>query len=566
MGNTPTKEADNGRPELSLQQFRLLGIVGRGAFGKVRIVQHKTSKVEYALKYIRKDQIVKAESVRNIIRERRILERVRHPFICNLRYSFQDSEYLYIIVDLMIGGDLRFHLSRRSFTESAVRFWIAELSCALNYIHAREIVHKDIKPENILLDGEGHVYLADFNVATQLPRRRHHFDARDVEAGIPHAISEGDGGSFKLHGKSGTPAYLAPEVYSDEGYDTAVDWWSLGVVLYECIYARRPFHGAGQDQLKSQIIQAAPKYYNTSPTVSYEAQQAMKGLLNVFPTARLGTTGLKAFFEEPFFEIYTSEGLEAKEYAPVFVPSKDRTNFDATYELEELLLEHTPLEGGRGGRGKKRAQVKGDSTAAKLREAELHKMIETMFEVFDFSTAQTDPVAPHSLPITTDPSPPKTEVPKQTQAPSPTSSSSWSSSELSVSLSSTLSSPSLASSDTSLSSTMPDFRIPKPTTIPQHYEFKHQPGQAPSTASSVQHDNSSTYPQPQSEAIHNLHDAAYHKRRHLDAVRALDDDDILLKASSFTGILSKKKMRPSSPRPTEPGVLGKEGARIILSN
>ncbi|KAK9318251.1 kinase-like domain-containing protein [Lipomyces starkeyi] len=577
MGNTPTKENDDSTA-LSLQQFRLSGIVGRGAFGKVRIVQHKATKVEYALKYIRKDEIVKADSVRNIIRERRILERLRHPFICNLRYSFQDFEYLYIVVDLMTGGDLRFHLSRRSFTESAVRFWIAELACAIHYIHAREIVHRDIKPENILLDAEGHVSLADFNVATQMPRRRHQCDKGDNESGNLQTSSEGDAGNLMLHGKSGTLAYLAPEVYSDEGYGPALDWWSLGVVLYECIYARRPFPAAGQEELIFQIRQASPKYYNTSPAVSYEAQQAMKGLLKVAPTTRLGATGMKAFFEEPFFEIYTREGLEAKEYAPVFVPSKDRTNFDATYELEELLLEDTPLEG-RGGRSKKRTQVKGDISAAKLREVELHKMIENMFEVFDFSTAQTatnnsEPASPHSSPPPpTTISSPKVEEPKLMQPASPTSS--WSSSESSDSTLSTVSSPSLASSDTSSSNTIPDLRIAKPSSIPQHYEFKyptHTPPSLPSSTRSHQHHHrnhqrhASTYPQPQAEGIHHLHGAIYHNHRHY-AARALDDDDDLLsKASSLAGFLSKKKIRPSSPRPTEPGVLGKDGARVILKN
>ncbi|KAK9373947.1 kinase-like domain-containing protein [Lipomyces chichibuensis] len=563
MGNTPTKENAES-PALSLQQFRLSGIVGRGAFGKVRIVQHKTTKVEYALKYIRKDEIVRADSVRNIIRERRILERLRHPFICNLRYSFQDFEYLYIVVDLMTGGDLRFHLSRRSFTESAVRFWIAELACALHYIHAREIVHRDIKPENILLDAEGHVSLADFNVATQMPRRRHQCDTS----------SEGDAGNLMLHGKSGTMAYLAPEVYSEEGYGPALDWWSLGVVLYECIYSRRPFPAAGQEELISQIRQACPKYYNTAPAVSYEAQQAMKGLLKVAPTTRLGATGLKSFFEEPFFEIYTREGLEAKEYAPVFVPSKDRTNFDATYELEELLLEDTPL----GGRSKKRTQVKGDISA---RETELHKMIENMFEVFDFSTAQTatsnsKPASQNSCPSPpTKISSPNVEEPKQIQSSSPTSSSSWSSSDLSDSTLSTVSSPSLASSDTSSSNPIPDLRIAKPSSIPQHYEFKyptHIPPSLPSSTRSHQHHHrshqrhASTYPHPQAKAIHHLHGAIYHNHRHY-AARALDDDDDLLsKTSSLAGFLSKKKIRPSSPRPTEPGVLGKDGARVILKN
>jgi len=123
---------------------------------------------------------VRSESVRNIIRERRMLEHLNHPFLCNLRYSFQDAEYMYVygpnnflrnssssifrylVVDLMNGGDLRFHISRKAFTEEAVRFWMAELGCALRYIHTQGIVHRDVKPDNILLDSEGHVHLADF--------------------------------------------------------------------------------------------------------------------------------------------------------------------------------------------------------------------------------------------------------------------------------------------------------------------------------------------------------------------------------------------------------------------
>lgn len=106
--------------------------------------------------------VVRSESVRNIIRERRMLEHVNHPFICNLRYSFQDIEYMYLVVDLMSGGDLRFHISRKTFTEEAVRFWVAELGCALRYVHSQNIIHRDVKPDNVLLDADGHVHLTDF--------------------------------------------------------------------------------------------------------------------------------------------------------------------------------------------------------------------------------------------------------------------------------------------------------------------------------------------------------------------------------------------------------------------
>lgn len=174
---------------VNLNHFRLLRVVGKGAFGKVRVVERKDTGLTFALKYIRKDEgpltphlparpadtlpVVRSESVRNIIRERRMLEHLNHPFLCNLRYSFQDMEYMYIVVDLMNGGDLRFHISRKTMTEEAVRFWMAELACALRYVHKQGIVHRDLKPDNVLLDSEGHVHLADFVSPMLRPQRQH---------------------------------------------------------------------------------------------------------------------------------------------------------------------------------------------------------------------------------------------------------------------------------------------------------------------------------------------------------------------------------------------------------
>ncbi|KAL5115845.1 Serine/threonine kinase [Pleosporales sp. CAS-2024a] len=358
---------NNGKPvvftdQVNLSHFRLLRVVGKGAFGKVRIVERKDTGLTFALKYIRKDEVVRSESVRNIIRERRMLEHLNHPFLCNLRYSFQDIEYLYIVVDLMNGGDLRFHISRKTFTEEAVRFWIAQLGCAVRYIHQQGIVHRDIKPDNVLLDSDGHVHLADFNVASDF---------------TPHK---------PLTSKSGTLAYLAPEVYEGKGYSCEVDWWSLGVLFYECIYNKRPFEANSHDALAAKILKGEPTYPVTNPPVSMPCLHAISSLLEKNRKKRIGAIGFESFTDNPFFRPLDFEALERKEIDPVFVPSSDKTNFDATYDLEELLLEEAPLEA-RARRQKPREALKDDATEQEIRAEELHKMIETLFEPFNYTTA-----------------------------------------------------------------------------------------------------------------------------------------------------------------------------------
>lgn len=360
MGNSQGKPVEFDG-EVNLNHFRLLRVVGRGAFGKVRIVERKDTNLSFALKYIRKDEVVRSESVRNIIRERRMLEHVNHPFICNLRYSFQDIEYMYLVVDLMSGGDLRFHISRKTFTEEAVRFWISELGCALRYIHGQGIIHRDVKPDNVLLDADGHVHLTDFNVASDI-----------IQGKV-------------LTSKSGTLAYLAPEVYAGQGYDVRADWWSLGVLFYECIYNKRPFEGNSESSLSTVIQAARPKFPVTSPPVTLPCMYAIKDALDIDPNKRLGSTW-ESFTQHEFFSCIDFEALERKEIEPVFVPSSEKTNFDATYDLEELLLEEAPLEA-RARRQKPRERLKDDATDKEIREDELYRMIDTDFRPFDYTVA-----------------------------------------------------------------------------------------------------------------------------------------------------------------------------------
>ncbi|KAK9456695.1 kinase-like domain-containing protein [Dipodascopsis uninucleata] len=367
--------------KVSLDNFRMMGVVGKGAFCKVRMVQHRSTNEVYALKYIRREDMVRSNSVKHMIRERKILERLRHPFICNLRYCFKDKEYLYMAVDMMSGGDLRFHLTSWTFSEDAVRFWIAELASALSYIHSRGIVHRDIKPENVLLDSEGHVSLADFNIATQIKRRRRpqgHFNLMEVEYE-----------SKNLHGRSGTMSYLSPEVYTEDGYGLPLDWWSLGVLMYECIYGRRPFPSNDEEELIAQIVSASPPYSRTKPALSSDIIAAVKGFLEPNASLRLGATGIDEVFSMPFFSQYDVIGLEKRMYSPVFVPPQNVSNFDMSHDIEEWLLEFAPLDGyggGRSSRGGKSSRGNQD----KSREQEMNRMIETMFPDYDYATAPAE--------------------------------------------------------------------------------------------------------------------------------------------------------------------------------
>lgn len=226
-------------------------------------------------------------------------------------------------------------------------------------------MHRDVKPDNVLLDLEGHVHLADFNVAS------------DITPGKP------------LTSKSGTLAYLAPEVYAGKGYYSEVDWWSLGVLFFECIYNKRPFEANSHDQLAQSIIRANPPFPVTSPPVSASCNHAISSLLEKNKALRIGAARFESFTDNPFFREIDFEALERKEVEPIFCPSSDKTNFDATYDLEELLLEEAPLEA-RARKQKPRAELRDDATQQEIRADELHRMIETMFEPFNYTTLPTD--------------------------------------------------------------------------------------------------------------------------------------------------------------------------------
>ncbi|KAL1924656.1 uncharacterized protein VTP21DRAFT_4310 [Calcarisporiella thermophila] len=370
MGNSNGHEVDFSQ-EVNLSQFKLLKVVGRGSFGKVRIVERRDTKKLYALKYISKTEIIRLDCVKNICRERVMLENVDHPFVCNLRFAFQDSQYLYMVMDLMMGGDLRYHLHRSKFNEHVVRFWIAELACAVRYLHSKGIVHRDIKPDNILLNEAGHVHLTDFNTAAQYNPNR------------------------PLTSHSGTALYMAPEVFKGGGYGPQVDWWSLGVVFYECIYGRRPFEQHSSEELKQAVMHGDIEYGTRDNSITSVCISAIQGFLERDPLKRLGAAQLGeeniAFLkitQHPYFSPIDFARLEAKELPPLFRPSAE-SNYDSMYDLEELLLEENPLDSrvryssSKSKRNPKRTRPIGKKSAERVERE--YKLMEREFLTFDCS-------------------------------------------------------------------------------------------------------------------------------------------------------------------------------------
>ncbi|XP_045106416.1 serine/threonine-protein kinase 32B-like [Portunus trituberculatus] len=276
----------------------------------------------FAMKYVNKEQCQQREALNNVFREIEILASLSHPFLVNLWFSFQDAEDMFLVVELLVGGDLRYHLHQGvQFGDTSVRLFLLEAASALTYLHERNIIHRDIKPDNLLLDEEGHVHLTDFNIATVVK---------------PGQLATS---------MSGTRPYMAPEVYecaADEclGYGAAVDWWSLGVAAYEVRRGRRPFDIHSSTSLADirRMFQVTPRF---SSDVDPGLAQMILGLLVLDPSRRVQS--LEKIYKIPFMAEVAMEDVLNKKIKPAFTPPKDHLNCDPTFELEEMIIESRPL-------------------------------------------------------------------------------------------------------------------------------------------------------------------------------------------------------------------------------
>lgn len=304
----------------SLDDFDLHQVLGKGSFGKVILAELKKTHEFYAIKVLTKISVLEDNDVEATLVERRLLELGSQcPFIASLFCAFQSSSHLFFVMEYLCGGDLMRHLQHDGkFKEDRVRFYAAEIICALQFLHKRGIIYRDLKPDNILLDKDGHIKLADFGMCKE--------------------NVSGDGRATTF---CGTPNYLAPEIIQGESYNASVDWFSFGIVLYEMISGHLPFSGGNEDEMFCSITTKTPRF---SRYVKMHAVSFIKLLLVKNPRDRLGmpTCPHGEIRNHSFFKQIKWDLIEQRKIQPPFKPAvvseNDCRYFERDYAHEELQL------------------------------------------------------------------------------------------------------------------------------------------------------------------------------------------------------------------------------------
>ncbi|ORZ20694.1 kinase-like domain-containing protein [Absidia repens] len=273
-----------GRHKLSLNNFILEKTVGTGSFGRVHLAQGRTTGRFYAIKALRKQELVDRRQVEHANNERVILRSVDHPFVVKLWDTFQDDTHVFFVMDYAPGGELfRILRKNKSFSESTARFYAAEVLLAIEYLHHLDIAYRDIKPENILLDAQGHIKLADFGFSKKVT---------DLTWTV-----------------CGTPDYLAPEIIRSQGYTKAVDWWSFGILIYEMVMGEAPFQAENPVDKYQMILDC---------NVTYLPNRMSDDL----PTERFGNLkdGADDIKRHPWFKKMDFVKLSKCQVKPPYIP------------------------------------------------------------------------------------------------------------------------------------------------------------------------------------------------------------------------------------------------------
>ncbi|XP_051268233.1 serine/threonine-protein kinase N2 isoform X1 [Dicentrarchus labrax] len=307
----PPLHTDEG---LQMEDFNCISVLGRGHFGKVLLAEYKKSGKLYAIKALKKGDIVTRDEVDSLVCEKRIFEVInasRHPFLVNLHGCFQTADHVCFVMAYSPGGDLMTHIHSSIFTEKQTRFYSSCVLLGLEFLHQNKIVYRDLKLDNLLMDADGFVRIADFGLC-----------------------KEGMGHGDRTSTFCGTPEFLAPEVLTDNNYTRSVDWWGLGVLIYEMLVGESPFPGDDEEEVFDSIVNDDVRYPRF---LSPESVSLIQKLLQKNPEMRLGggEEDASQIKRHKFFQSVDWDALLAKKVKPPFLPviraPKDVSNFDEEF-------------------------------------------------------------------------------------------------------------------------------------------------------------------------------------------------------------------------------------------
>lgn len=300
------------RKKISTRDFEPHAIIGRGAFGEVWICRHIESGEVVAVKRMKKAEMINKNQVNHIKSEREVLVKAKNPWIVDLKFSFQDDKYLYLVMDFLPGGDLMTLLMKKDIlSEDESRFYIAETILSIESVHKVNFIHRDLKPDNILIDREGHVKLTDFGLCkhaeirpsrmTEINTKELSYNFNQLKSALDKKLGAGKRHRQLAFSTVGTPDYIAPEVFGQYGYDETVDWWSVGCILFEMLVGYPPFF-SDEPAITCQKIMHWKKTFSIPPEakLSENSTDILKRLICDADT-RLGKNGVEEIKAHPFF-------------------------------------------------------------------------------------------------------------------------------------------------------------------------------------------------------------------------------------------------------------------------
>ena len=329
------------RQKLSIFQFEPINIIGKGAFGEVRVCKYKENGKIYAVKKMKKEIMKKKNQSFHIRTERDILKSIDSPWITKLYYSFQDEKYLYLVMDFCQGGDLMSYLIKEdTINEKKAKFYIAEIILCINEIHKMGCIHRDLKPDNILIDKNGHIKLSDFGLSVISNEKLFPLTNNNINNNIENIpnrnLSNKDIQNFKkrrnnrilAYSRVGTPDYIAPEVFGKKGYSQEIDWWSVGIIFYEMLIGYPPFF-SDTPQLTCHKICHFKDYFNIPEEckISKNACDLIKKFITV-PEKRLGLNGIDDIKKHSFFNGFDWDNI--RKINPPFIPVLS-SDYDTRY-------------------------------------------------------------------------------------------------------------------------------------------------------------------------------------------------------------------------------------------